>query len=245
MYAIIAVTADDQPVGKKQKARLEEGYHEAGYRTGWQVICNSLCALLGTALWNIYFVPLSIHAQMAKSIGFEASADSPVYAPGSWCPTDGNVGGGVSRLLYYAILGQLGCCLGDTLASELGILSRSQPRLITTLRPVPRGTNGAITLEGSVWSIIGGLLVGTGMGVSLIGENGRCGWGAVAENMGWGAMAGGLGSMVDSVVGASLQQSVGSSGSVIAGLNILSNSGVNLVSSTLTALLIGGMTSVR
>ena len=218
------------------------------------MICNSLCALLGTALWNIYFVPQSIHAQMAKSIiGFKASADAPVYAPGSWCPTDGGVGGGVSRLLYYAILGQLGCCLGDTLASEFGILSRSQPRLITTLRPVPRGTNGAITLEGSVWSIMGGLLVGTGMGATLMAENGKCGWGTVAESMGWGAMAGGLGSLVDSVLGASVQETVyvdgrigraGTRGTEKAGVNILSNSGVNLVSSILTALLIGGMTSV-
>ena len=208
------------------------------------MICNSLCALLGTALWNIYFAPLSIHAQMAKRIGFERSADAPVYAPGSWCPTDDGVGAGVSRLLYYAILGQLGCCLGDTLASELGILSRSQPRLITTLGRVPRGTNGAITLEGSVWSIMGGLLVGTGMGATLMAENGRCGWGAVVGSMGWGAMAGGLGSLVDSVLGATVQETRGTSGSVIAGVNILSNSGVNLVSSILTALLIGGMTSV-
>lgn len=206
----------------------------------------------------MYFVPQSIHAQMAKGIGFESSADAPVYAPGSWCPTDGGVGGGMSRVLYYAILGQLGCCLGDTLASELGILSRSQPRLITTLKPVPRGTNGAITLAGTMWSIIGGLLVGTGMGVSLMAENGACGWDALAGSIGWGALAGGLGSMVDSLLGATVQETVynpergvvgraradRAKGSRIAGRNLLSNSGVNLVSSTATALLIGGMTSV-
>jgi len=243
-------------IGKKQKARLEEGYHEAGYRTGGQVLCNSLCAFIGTALWEIHFMPQSMYAHMAMGLGFQASADAAVYAPGLWCPTDGSVGGGMSRLLYYMILGQLGCCLGDTLASELGILSQSQPRMITTLKPVPRGTNGAITVEGTLWSIIGGILVGIGMGMSLIVENGEvCGLGSLIESVGWGGVAGGLGSMIDSVLGATVQETVYSlsrekivrnqtEGEKIGGRNVLSNSQVNLLSSTISAFLISLMTSL-
>jgi len=243
-------------IGKKQKARLEEGYHEAGYRTGGQVLCNSLCAFIGTALWNMFFVPQSMYAHMARGLGFQASVDGPMYAPGMWCPTDGSVGGGMSRLLYYIILGQLGSCLGDTLASELGMLSRSQPRMITTLKPVPRGTNGAITAEGTLWSIIGGVLVGSGMGMSVMIENGAvCGWGTMVESVGWGGVAGGIGSMIDSLLGATVQETVynhkreqivrnRTEGEIIGGRNVLSNSSVNLFSSTVVALLIGSMTSL-
>jgi len=31
-------------VGKERKARLEDGYHDAGYRSGWQVLSNSATA---------------------------------------------------------------------------------------------------------------------------------------------------------------------------------------------------------
>jgi len=71
------------------------------------------------------------------------------------CAFSPQLGNGWSRFLLLVTLGQFGCCLGDTLASELGILSKSKPILITTLRQVPPGTNGAMSLLGTAVSIIG------------------------------------------------------------------------------------------
>lgn len=62
--------------------------------------------------------------------------------------------------LVCAFIGHYGCCIGDTWASELGVLSKSKPILLTTLRTVPTGTNGAISLVGTLASIAGGLSLG-------------------------------------------------------------------------------------
>jgi len=89
--------------------------------------------------------------------------------------------------------------LGDTLASELGILSPTPPILITTFKPVPPGTNGAISLGGTLASIGGGLIMGFTMLVSLMVENSKCReeWVGIAITLLiWGAGAGGLGSLV-------------------------------------------------
>lgn len=92
-----------------------------------------------------------------------------------------------------------GCCLGDTLASELGILARSKPRLITTFRVVPPGTNGGVTVFGTMASVVGGGFIGMLIGSTLIVENGACGreWEMVLMDcIGWGLIGGGIGSMV-------------------------------------------------
>ena len=65
------------------------------------------------------------------------------------------------------MLGSIGCCAGDTWASELGTVINSSfdtnkdPILITQpWRRVPKGTNGGVSLVGLVASFAGGLVVG-------------------------------------------------------------------------------------
>ena len=55
----------------------------------------------------------------------------------------------------------------DTWSSELGILSKSPPFLITTFKPVPPGTNGAISILGLLAAIAGGATIGLGTAFGL------------------------------------------------------------------------------
>ena len=59
-----------------------------------------------------------------------------------------------------AYLCYLAACAGDTLASEFGSLSSRPPLLVTTLQPVAVGTDGGISLPGTLASLAGGALVG-------------------------------------------------------------------------------------
>ena len=56
-------------------------------------------------------------------------------------------------------LGSVGCATADTLASEVGVTGGT-PRMITTLRQVPCGTNGGVTLKGEVAGTAGALVLG-------------------------------------------------------------------------------------
>jgi uncharacterized protein (TIGR00297 family) len=149
--------------------------------------------------------------------------------------------------------------MGDTLASELGILSSSPPILLTTLKTVPPGTNGALSLLGTAASVGGGMAMGWTMWAALSVENASCRdqtGDLFLLLLGWGAIAGGLGSLLDSLLGATLQRTQYSNTSkriltdtstpqddsdikVVSGLDVLTNNHVNLISSTLTALALG------
>lgn len=82
---------------------------------------------------------------------------------------------------------------------------------MTTLKPVPPGTNGAISLGGTLASITGGLIMGFTMFASLIMENSRCReeWVDITiPLLMWGASAGGFGSLVWLALGSDLSPKV-------------------------------------
>ena len=155
--------------------------------------------------------------------------------------------------LSIAFLGSMACACGDTLASELTpAFTQAQPRLITNpFIKVPRGTNGGVTLLGFVFSALGGLICGLTYYIfTLICVDREI---LLRSPPQWpllfvGTIAGLLGSVIDSIVGATMQFSgyemstgmiVGKSkpGVVwISGSEILDNHSVNLVSTLMTAL---------
>jgi uncharacterized protein (TIGR00297 family) len=62
--------------------------------------------------------------------------------------------------LLGAFVGALAAATADTWGTEIGVLSRSQPRLITTGRVVQAGTSGGVTWLGSSAGITGAGLMG-------------------------------------------------------------------------------------
>ncbi len=64
-----------------------------------------------------------------------------------------------SILPWLAFAGSLAAANADTWATELGILSKSPPRMITTRKPVDAGTSGGVSLTGTTFSLTGSLLI--------------------------------------------------------------------------------------
>jgi len=243
--------------GRQRKQQLEQGNHAsgAGYRNASQVLCNALTATLGAAAWQALFVPHSTVATILRSlvdprISFEKEA---------WCAISFSSQSSTppaSSALVLLSLAHFGCCLGDTLASELGILSSAPPRLITTLKKVPPGTNGGISLVGTLASLSGGCIMGLITVLSLLVENPACRTDKaqlVFSLLGYGALSGLAGSMIDSLLGATLQETRLSLSSqrilqddvvpegrtrIISGVPVLNNNQVNLVSAVATGCLV-------
>ena len=111
-------------------------------------------------------------------------------------------------LLFAAFVGVMATVNADTWATELGILSRVPPRLITSRDVVLPGTSGGVSSLGIWSSVAGAMLIGTVATAlvqlgSLLSGNG---WSLRAVSYSLVAVAGGLvGSLFDSLLGATLQ----------------------------------------
>ena len=63
-------------------------------------------------------------------------------------------------MLFVAYVGAMATVNADTWATELGVLSKTAPRLITNWRVVAVGTSGGITSLGTLVAFCGALLIG-------------------------------------------------------------------------------------
>ncbi|MCD6515632.1 MAG: DUF92 domain-containing protein [Candidatus Odinarchaeota archaeon] len=156
-----------------------------------------------------------------------------------------------SDIFFAAFIGAVATVTADTWGTEIGILSKSSPRLITTLKKVEPGTSGGITKIGTFASILGALIVGL---VALIA---RGLWITVTtgyfvfNKLTWlvivALLSGFLGCIMDSFLGATVQamfycdhcmketekriHSCGNKTRHIRGIKWLNNDMVNLLSS--------------
>jgi uncharacterized protein (TIGR00297 family) len=99
---------------------------------------------------------------------------------------------GPRDVLAIAYAASVATAAADTCSSEIGKAFGRRTFLITTLRPVPPGTEGAVSLEGTLAGLLGAILVGAAGVVT-----GLFGWPAAALV----AVAGLVGSLAESVLG--------------------------------------------
>jgi uncharacterized protein (TIGR00297 family) len=97
---------------------------------------------------------------------------------------------------FGAALGALAAANADTWATELGVLSPTPPRLITSFKAAAPGTSGAVSLVGTLAAAAGAAFVG--VVAALLSP--RL-WGFVP----WLALAGLGGALLDSLLGATVQ----------------------------------------
>lgn len=162
------------------KARIEDGHDgPSGNRGAGQVLASSGPAVIASLVyWYLY------------------RYDSPIS---SLLPDRSALN--MFVMLFFA------ACSGDTFASELGTVlgsSAEKPFLVTSPgRIVPRGTNGGITVAGTIASGVGGFVIG--LSYYAMGPD----WGF--DQFGLvlvGTLGGLIGSFLDSVIGSVCQISL-------------------------------------
>jgi uncharacterized protein (TIGR00297 family) len=74
----------------------------------------------------------------------------------------------VGATIAASYIAAIATVAGDTLSSEIGVLSRKKPLLLTTFERVPPGTHGGVTLLGTVAGLLGAFVIGlTAWGLEL------------------------------------------------------------------------------
>lgn len=235
-------------------------------RSGWlgAVITGTLTFGFGGWAWGLtliaFFVSSSLLSRYKRRLKEQRTGER--FAKGGQrdlgqALANGGVGSGLA--VAYALLGMpvallamfcgvMATVTADTWATELGTLSRGQPRLITNGRRVPTGTSGGITLVGTLATLAGAALIGVVLPLCIRIEQQVTG---LVQPGGWwlvlaGVLGGLLGSLVDSWLGATLQVQYraadgseterayaadGTAHERLRGVGWLSNDAVNLVSS--------------
>lgn len=236
--------------GKQIKTRLEADYAVSSQRGAIQVLANSLLA----SVLCILSIIMLRDATGNDDIRFNSSTFSltntiAIFSRGftSNLPTDKELIGSILNCLYIS---HYACATADTWASEVGILSKEQPRLVTTLflREVPHGTNGGMSILGTVASGLGGAFIGL-VHICFRYDNEFY---SLTDNLAvvvFAASCGIVGSLFDSILGATVQASYYSTEKKcivkefdtndksivrVCGVNLLSNEAVNFVSILMT-----------
>jgi uncharacterized protein (TIGR00297 family) len=149
-------------------------------------------------------------AQVIANLGIAAVAAVPLSA------TKVLLGIPAGRFALLASIAAMAEATADTLSSELGQVLGGTPRMLTTMQPVPAGTDGAISLKGTLAGCAGALVI------ALLG-----GWIFQLTAVETALCCGGgiFGLLFDSLIGATLERA-----------RLLNNDAVNFSSTLASAL---------
>jgi len=107
-------------------------------------------------------------------------------------------------IFLFGFIGGIATMCADTISTEVGLLSKVEPRLITHLgRKVPAGTSGGVTILGELGALTGAIIIGgpawllAGLGLMLSNFTYQLLIVAIVAGM--------FGSLVDSLFGATIQ----------------------------------------
>ncbi len=103
---------------------------------------------------------------------------------------------------YFLFVGSIAAVTADTWATEIGVFSRQSPRHVLNFRQVPPGTSGGITLLGLGAALLGSLVI-VFVGGLATNNYALVNHGFLLASLI--TVAGFLGSIVDSIIGATIQ----------------------------------------
>jgi uncharacterized protein (TIGR00297 family) len=200
----------------------------SGAIASW-LIGMSIIILVGTP-WLVLILIFFVVAVAATKYKYQAKEAMGIaeerLGARSWQNVMAN---GISPLLFVVsefispgaifvagYLGAISTAMADTLSSEIGMTSRSDPWLITNFKRVKPGTHGGISLLGTVASLLGCLVVGVFAWAMRIETEAN--WSVLSVVLIC-AVGGIVGSTMDSLLGALFERK-----------GKMSNSQVNLIS---------------
>ena len=171
--------------------------------------------LFGSALMILFFISSSLLSHFKKSLKakvvrqFEKTGHRDIFQVFA----NGGIGLIYSVLFYITknpsfllLLGiSFAAANADTWATELGILNRSNPVSLRTLKRVEKGTSGAVSLLGTTAALLGAGFIGifTALGFKLVDIR-SLGF-TYIQSFAMVTLGGFAGSLIDSILGATVQ----------------------------------------
>ncbi len=165
----------------KAKKHLAEKFAKGGRRDFWQALANA-------GVGSILAILLLYH-MLTGSIEFSSET---FYA----------------NIFMASFIGAMSTVTADTWATEVGVLSKEWPRMITNWKRVPPGTSGGVSKLGTLCSLAATLFIAF-VAIICIEIDALFHFGRLCGNILWvlpvSVVGGFVGALMDSIMGATVQ----------------------------------------